>query len=146
MKFYFRDITLAGQAALASSTVAKIGKRCVNRLIVKISCPTALRRATARRRCFDFCREAVIKACSPQLEIYSTPEKSMTRGLQQHQQRGALSGGHNHNPTLGVARNRSQPYIRAMPPRSGRRRNQDPRPMKKSENFSSRALIQWREP
>jgi N-methylhydantoinase A len=66
------------QAARASSTVGNIGTRCANRLIVKISCTTALRRATPSRRSYGFRREAVIKACSPQLETYSTPEKSMT--------------------------------------------------------------------
>ena len=68
----------ASQAAAASSTVAKIGTRCENRLIVKISCTTALSRATASRRSFGFWREAVINARRPALEIYSTPEKSMT--------------------------------------------------------------------
>jgi hypothetical protein len=37
------------QAAHASSIVAKIGTRCVNRLIEKISCTTSVRRATAIR-------------------------------------------------------------------------------------------------
>jgi len=68
----------ASQAALASSTVAKIGTRCENRLIVKISCTTALRRTAASRRSLGFWREAVISARKPALEIYSTPEKSMT--------------------------------------------------------------------
>ena len=34
--------------------------------------------ATASRRSFGFSREAVISARNPALEMYSTPEKSMT--------------------------------------------------------------------
>ena len=68
----------ACQAALASSTVAKTGTTCENRLIAKISLTTVWRQATASRRSFGFSRVAAISARRPALEMYSTPEKSTT--------------------------------------------------------------------
>jgi hypothetical protein len=68
----------ACQAVLASSTVAKTGTTCENRLIAKISRTTVWRQATASRRSFGFCRDAAINARSPALDIYSTPDKSTT--------------------------------------------------------------------
>jgi hypothetical protein len=68
----------ACQAALASSTVVKIGTTYENLLIAKISLTIELRQATANRRSFGFNREAAISARRPALEIYSTDEKSTT--------------------------------------------------------------------
>ena len=68
----------ACQAAPASSTVAKTGTTCENRLIAKISRTTVCRQATASRRSLGFSRVAAISARRPALEMYSTPGKSTT--------------------------------------------------------------------
>ena len=66
-------------AAIASAVVSKTCTTSEKRLIAKISLTIGVRAATARRPFVAFdCLEAISNARNPALEMYSTPEKSIS--------------------------------------------------------------------